>query len=923
MSEPIRRRVRHRAGTTLTLPDDPSRIVLRRRRCGEPPTQRRARREGQGVAWRQFSLVGLVLLAAGPVWALGEAVAEHYHEEIAQIFHRHSASAAWVMPGHDQVAPSVGPTASDAGTSSHGTGDMFASSRFVALSGTAAPARTAALPASAYSRDASAYRAPSFTPSAFFRAPAPVFETRGASRPVATVAGARATSATGVRPAAALGSATWSGASSVASSDPGWQTGNNWVGGTAPAPTGSADIIFTPTPAGATASNVNVNYAISSLTFQGPAGGANGGSAANTPSYNVNGSTGVTLTVGAGGINNASANKQTLSLPVALGAAQTWSVANATGNLEVDGVVSGTSALTKSGPGTLTFGGTGNNTYTGPISVTAGTLVLNKTGNVGVINATSGDLSIGNAGSSGASVDATVQLPNGAQQQTAYGVTNVTIYPDGAFNLADNSNTAINNLTMTGGTVSLGSNAVIQLDNITTNASATGALITSPNAGAALQIIDSTLTANVARSTSPGVIYDLDLQGSIVSGALVKTGAGVMRLAGTLTGTNFSVTLNAGTLAVASDVALGDNGEFPSPQPTTFTLAGGTVTADGGDRTLANPVALTGSATIGASLDGTPHALTFNGDLTVNGSQTLTVNNTALTTFAGAVNMSGNTLTMDGVGNTLIPGVVSGNADGGLTKQGAGTLTLTANNTYAGQTEVGNGKLFVNNVPVNFGDSGTGSGAVYVDPSVPGTWLGGTGTIGGNTVVGSYPAFNTPTFRGGARPQIVAGMATLTPGALVGGVSTPGILTFNGSLTLTSGTTTTELDIAAGTTPGTGYDQVRVGGNLVLAGDLTLNLAAGTKLTVGSTFYIFELTSTLATVTGTFDNANPDGTYTDSAGDVYAINYGANDPVDEDLAMNDVSLTVLSVPEPGTWAMFGLGAALGALGMTRRRVSAA
>ncbi len=146
-------------------------------------------------------------------------------------------------------------------------------------------------------------------------------------------------------------------------------------------------------------------------------------------------------------------------------------------------------------------------------------------------------------------------------------------------------------------------------------------------------------------------------------------------------------------------------------------------------------------------------------------------------------------------------------------------------------------------------------------------------------------------------------------------------MTFNGNLTLTSGTTTTELDIA-GTTPGTGYDQVKVGGNLTLAGTLTLTLAPGTKLAVGETFYVFNLTSTAGTVTGTFENANPDGTYTDSAGDVYTINYAATDPADGDAAMNDVSLTVLSVPEPGTWAMLGLGMAGLALGMARRRVTA-
>src|SRR6185436_6719336 len=66
---------------------------------------------------------------------------------------------------------------------------------------------------------------------------------------------------------------------------------------------------------------------------------------------------------------------------------------------------------------------------------------------------------------------------------------------------------------------------------------------------------------------------------------------------------------------------------------------------------------------------------------------------------------------------------------GALTKTGAGTMRLTAANTYGSGTTLSVGKLLVN----NSSGSGTGSGGV----SVNGGTLGGTGTIAGPVNVGS------------------------------------------------------------------------------------------------------------------------------------------------------------------------------------------
>ena len=139
------------------------------------------------------------------------------------------------------------------------------------------------------------------------------------------------------------------------------------------------------------------------------------------------------------------------------------------------------------------------------------------------------------------------------------------------------------------------------------------------------------------------------MQSGIRDGTLVKTGDGTLRLAGGVN-SGLAVTLNVGTLAAAADTALGTG---------TFTLAGGTLVSDGGNRTIANSVSLTGNSTIGASLDGTPRAMTFTGQTTLTTSATLTISNDALTTF-GAVALGANSLALAGNGNTTIAGVISG-----------------------------------------------------------------------------------------------------------------------------------------------------------------------------------------------------------------------------------------------------------------------
>jgi autotransporter-associated beta strand protein len=163
------------------------------------------------------------------------------------------------------------------------------------------------------------------------------------------------------------------------------------------------------------------------------------------------------------------------------------------------------------------------------------------------------------------------------------------------------------------------------------------------------------------------------------------------------------------------------------------------------------------------------------------------------------------------------PGAVSTapNTSGGLTKNGAGMLTLLGTNTYAGATIVNGGSLIVN------GSLSAGSAV-----TVLGGALGGTGVIGG--------------------PVSVQLGGTLAPGASIG------TLSLSNTLTLQAGSTTfMEINGAAVTS-----DQVRGVTTVHYGGTLVVSNTAGT-LTAGQTFQLFSSaghTDTFANITSALGN---------------------------------------------------------------------
>src|SRR6185369_3840744 len=78
----------------------------------------------------------------------------------------------------------------------------------------------------------------------------------------------------------------------------------------------------------------------------------------------------------------------------------------------------------------------------------------------------------------------------------------------------------------------------------------------------------------------------------------------------------------------------------------------------------------------------------------ISAAQTFNSSNSGSTlTLNGQLDLNSNLLTVSGAGNTRFVGVVSGS--GGITKNGSGTLTLSANNSYSGSTNMVAGSLIV------------------------------------------------------------------------------------------------------------------------------------------------------------------------------------------------------------------------------------
>ena len=172
------------------------------------------------------------------------------------------------------------------------------------------------------------------------------------------------------------------------------------------------------------------------------------------------------------------------------------------------------------------------------------------------------------------------------------------------------------------------------------------------------------------------------------TGTLSLTGSGILTLSGANTYTGLT-TVSTGVLNIQNANALGTTAAGTS------VTSGAALQIQGGITTEAEALTLngTGITTTGAlrNISGTN---TYAGLITLGGASrinsdagTLTLSNTGRIQASG----SGIGLTVGGAGNTTIAGIDTGS--GTLTKDGAGTLTLTQSSGFSGGLAVNEGTV--------------------------------------------------------------------------------------------------------------------------------------------------------------------------------------------------------------------------------------
>jgi fibronectin-binding autotransporter adhesin len=327
---------------------------------------------------------------------------------------------------------------------------------------------------------------------------------------------------------------------------------------------------------------------------------------------------------------------------------------------------------------------------------------------------------------------------------------------------------------LNGGQLNIGANGItananksVQLGGATLGAfanwSSAQAMVITANGG--------NTTINTLDSVDNLTARNITLTGALSGpGGVIKSGAGTLLINGSAQYTG-STTVNGGVLAVDGNQAfnrLSNNNQVTVNSGGTFQINGVNAlnsAANAVDVTV-NPggvlsVVSGGSPVIGAT--GTSHGhlrnVTLNGGIVnlaysgagtaynaesfqLNGTLAVTGSAPSTIQYSGgdasnsgvSLNVTGTFNVSDVTGSTapdlIVTAEIEDNDSAGdsLAKTGAGTMEVTAPNSYTGGTSVTAGRLLVNNPS----GSGTGSGAVTV---ATGAFLGGTGTVAGAATV--------------------------------------------------------------------------------------------------------------------------------------------------------------------------------------------
>ena len=411
----------------------------------------------------------------------------------------------------------------------------------------------------------------------------------------------------------------------------------------------------------------------------------------------------------------------------------------------------------------------------------------------GTLNQTGGTVSVGGVTYVGWGKD------NTSTQNGTFTVSGGTFTSEGDLELGRaGGSTAQANVTVDGGTLNVGTNTkrwliVSRYDTVNSTLTvSSGTLNLNANTDLRMKVGNNGGGTNIINLNGGSITSYSDNHAT-------ANGAGVVDLmnSGTADTTN-TFNLNGGTLAIRAVITNNDTGTA------TFNFNGGTLKATGNDANFVNLGGTNQRADVkegGAVMDSNGYNVTVvqpllhggaaatDGGLTKNGTGTLTL--TGTNTYTGGTTLNAGTLALGSTGALGTTGTISMNG---------GTLQFSASNTtdYSDRLKIEDGKTATfdtNSQNVTFatalalGTGGTGaltkSGAGTLTLTGTNTFTGGIGITAGTLKVGESGSLGSGTYAGAISNAGMLHVSTSANQTLSGGISGSGSLAKDGTGTLT------------------------------------------------------------------------------------------------------------------------------------------
>ena len=467
--------------------------------------------------------------------------------------------------------------------------------------------------------------------------------------------------------------------------------GSSWVGGSVP-----------------TASNVAVWDSTLTLPNSVVLGGDLGvaGLRIGSPGGAVTIGGGNTLTLGSSGINMSAATQDlTLNAAVTIGGTQAWNVT--TGRLlDMNGSLSGSALLTKSGSGTLNLD-SDNSGFSGGVSLSAGRLNIGNAKAIGSGTLTlAGTTTLGNI--SGGAIQIANPVSMGLANWTYAGTDRLTL--GGTVSMAGSREITVSSgeLVIAGGFNSGGqlsklgtgtmtlsaanTNSQFRLMAGTLNINHANALATGQLLIGGVSTIDNTSGVAITNVNNNAMAWNANFTFAGTDDLNLGTGAVTLNAGRTVTVSAGNLTVGGG-IGGAFSLTKAGSGALTLSGSNTFTngltLSAGTLNINHASALSAGTLTISGAATIdntsGAAItNANNNAMAWNANFTFAGTNDLNLG-------TGAVTMNANRTVTVSSGSLSVGGAIGGAFS--LSKGGGGTLTVGAANTYTGATFVNEGIL--------------------------------------------------------------------------------------------------------------------------------------------------------------------------------------------------------------------------------------